>query len=300
MIIYKTTNKINDKFYIGKDENNNEKYLGSGIHLIRAIKKYGRKNFIKEILEECSSREDLNEREIFWIKKLNAIKMGYNLAEGGTGGKTQKNAWNKGLTKDTNDIVKRIGEKNRQHLLGSIQSEETKRKRAEKRIGKKCSKETKEKMSIARRGRSLSEETKEKIRFSIKNYMTAEKRKEISVRQTGRILSEQHKQKISASLRKRMANYKKAIEELDSYGKTKMTLFGKSMFPIIKSGSTIEFEKQEEYNVGDIVFCRVKNHYIGVHLIIKKNLQKGYLIANNQGWENGWTKKIYGKVVGIN
>jgi hypothetical protein len=65
MIIYKTTNLINGKIYIGKDSKNNSKYLGSGLLLKRAILKYGKENFKKEILEECSSIEELNQREIF-------------------------------------------------------------------------------------------------------------------------------------------------------------------------------------------------------------------------------------------
>lgn len=51
MIVYKTTNLINNKIYIGKDTHDNPKYLGSGIVLKRAIKKYGKLNFLKETIE---------------------------------------------------------------------------------------------------------------------------------------------------------------------------------------------------------------------------------------------------------
>ena len=88
-IIYKTTNLINGKFYIGKDQNNNSDYIGSGILLKKAIKKYGRENFVKEVLEECLI-EELSDKEIYWINKLNAIQNGYNIAEGGAGGNTRK------------------------------------------------------------------------------------------------------------------------------------------------------------------------------------------------------------------
>jgi len=47
-IIYKTTNKINNKFYVGYDTKNNPKYLGSGLLLKRAIEKYGQENFKKK------------------------------------------------------------------------------------------------------------------------------------------------------------------------------------------------------------------------------------------------------------
>lgn len=86
-------------------------------------------------------------------------------------------------------------------------------------------------------------------------------------------------------------------KELKENGFGYMTVFGHSMEPIIKSGQRLQFEKRDEYEVGDIVFCRVKNHYIDAHKITKKNKKKGYMISNNHGWDNGWTRTIYGKVV---
>ncbi len=88
MIIYKTTNLINGKFYIGKDVKNKKTYYGSGLILRKAILKYGKENFIKEILDECDSHDELCQKEIYWINKLDARNpdIGYNLAEGGLGG----------------------------------------------------------------------------------------------------------------------------------------------------------------------------------------------------------------------
>ncbi len=63
MIIYKTTNLVNGKFYVGKSKYNDPEYLGSGIILKKAILKYGIENFNKEILEQCNSDAELNERE---------------------------------------------------------------------------------------------------------------------------------------------------------------------------------------------------------------------------------------------
>ena len=88
MIIYKTVNVLNGKFYIGQDSNNNPEYLGSGTLLKRAIEKYGKENFIKEIVEVCSTKTELNEREKYWIKETKAQEIGYNIAEGGNGGNT--------------------------------------------------------------------------------------------------------------------------------------------------------------------------------------------------------------------
>lgn len=91
MIIYKTTNLLNGRFYIGKDEKNDSNYLGSGKILKLAINKNGRENFKKEILEFCDTRKELNEREKHWINILSATTVGYNIADGGTGGKTKFN-----------------------------------------------------------------------------------------------------------------------------------------------------------------------------------------------------------------
>ncbi len=92
MIVYITTNLINGKKYIGKDENNVKSYIGSGIEIAHAIKKYGRKNFIKEILAECNTSEELNELEEYYIDYYGAQKsdLFYNIAPGGTGGRVAK------------------------------------------------------------------------------------------------------------------------------------------------------------------------------------------------------------------
>lgn len=90
--------------------------------------------------------------------------------------------------------------------------------------------------------------------------------------------------------------YIRLINDLENAGTGKMKAFGTSMLPILKSGTLLTFEKSVEYEIGDIVFCKVKGKYIDAHKIIKKDVGKGYLIANNRGFENGWTKIIYGRV----
>jgi group I intron endonuclease len=107
MVIYKITNLVNNKIYIGQDSKNNPEYLGSGIIIKRAIKKYGKEFFNKDILEFCYSKEELDAKEKFWINKLNSIKKGYNISAGGGG------------------------------CLGCKQSDETKEKRRQKNIGEK-------------------------------------------------------------------------------------------------------------------------------------------------------------------
>ena len=86
MFVYKITNNINNKFYIGKfsrDISNFSTYWGSGKIIKRAILKYGLENFTKEIIDTIS---ELNEKEIYWIGYTNATIIGYNLTKGGDGG----------------------------------------------------------------------------------------------------------------------------------------------------------------------------------------------------------------------
>ena len=89
--IYKTTNKLNNKIYIGQKKSEvflEDKYLGSGKYLKRAINKYGKDNFKVELIDTANSRKDLSDLEIFYIKKFNATdsSIGYNIAKGGIGG----------------------------------------------------------------------------------------------------------------------------------------------------------------------------------------------------------------------
>lgn len=92
--VYLIENMINHKKYIGKRQCKcdikQDAYLGSGKILKQAIKKYGKKNFKKTILEICSTKEELNDREKYWIKYFNACNNDsfYNIAKGGDGGDT--------------------------------------------------------------------------------------------------------------------------------------------------------------------------------------------------------------------
>ncbi len=94
-----------------------------------------------------------------------------------------------------------------------------------------------------------------------------------------------------------MNKYERLQAELESAGEGKMKAFGSSMLPILKSGSLLTFKRQDRYQIGDIVFCKVKGRYIDAHKIVALDATKGYLIANNHGFENGWTKRIFGKAV---
>lgn len=94
-----------------------------------------------------------------------------------------------------------------------------------------------------------------------------------------------------------MNKYQRLKLELETSGTGKMKCFGNSMLPILKSGSLVTFKTDEHYKIKDIVFCKVKGRFIDAHKIVKIDPNKGFLIANNHGYENGWTRVIFGKAV---
>ena len=121
--IYLTTNLINGKKYLGKHSTNNlnDNYLGSGLGIFRAIKKYGKQNFKREILEFCKNSEECFKREYELSKEFNVVsdKTFYNNEYGGRGGfigaeieETTKNKISKTLTgrKIDREIVKKISQ----------------------------------------------------------------------------------------------------------------------------------------------------------------------------------------------
>lgn len=93
MQIYKITNLINNKIYIGKDTTSDPNYFGSGLLINRAFKKYGKENFTKEVIDIADDFDDLSSKEIYWISQYNSTdkKIGYNIATGGDGGDTLSN-----------------------------------------------------------------------------------------------------------------------------------------------------------------------------------------------------------------
>jgi len=96
MLIYKITNAVNNKVYIGQTTNTLkyrfDQHLRETASLKRkntyfhnAIEKYGIENFVVEKIDEAETIEELNQKEIFWIEfyKSNQKQFGYNLDSGG-------------------------------------------------------------------------------------------------------------------------------------------------------------------------------------------------------------------------
>jgi group I intron endonuclease len=87
LYVYRITNLLNNKIYIGKHSSDrlDDLYYGSGYAIKKSIKKYGKNNFKKEVICICKSEKEWNEKEIFYIKKENSFINGYNMTKGGEG-----------------------------------------------------------------------------------------------------------------------------------------------------------------------------------------------------------------------
>jgi len=112
--IYKITNLINNKYYIGKHQTKklDDEYLGSGKLIKRAIIKYGLCNFTKEILYVFETEEEMNAKE----KELVVIcEQSYNLCDGGNGGFSYIN---REKINNSNKNKEEINEKISKSLIG--------------------------------------------------------------------------------------------------------------------------------------------------------------------------------------
>jgi hypothetical protein len=153
--IYKTTNLINGKIYIGKHQTKkiDDAYLGSGVSLIQAIKKYGKENFKKEILFVYDNEKDMNLKEIELVNEsFIKRKDTYNHAIGGEGGSLKG--------KQVSDYFRmRVGESRRGKKFTKSKDalENEKRLRYERNNGKYFSEETIQKIrqKALMRGRAV-------------------------------------------------------------------------------------------------------------------------------------------------
>ena len=184
--IYKITNLINGKIYIGQTNSIKKSYMGSGLWLKYAKNKYGINNFKKEIIISGDFNQillDDLERHYIRLYNSNNKKIGYNLTPGGNG--------------------------------LHFHSEESKKKMSTSHKGKKLTEEAKQKLSIWAKNRIVSEETKEKLRnrkhseetklliskLNSGRKFTEDQRKNMSNAKLGKTLSKEHKEKISNSLK---------------------------------------------------------------------------------------------------
>jgi hypothetical protein len=108
--VYKITNIVNGKYYIGmhKTKDLDDGYMGSGTYIRRSIRKYGKENFIKEILFVFDNEQDMRNKE----KELVVIAENtYNLNDGGAGGWAYANRTGLRTKGHTPEMYQRISDK---------------------------------------------------------------------------------------------------------------------------------------------------------------------------------------------
>ena len=166
-IIYKTTNIINNKWYIGFHStlDINDRYLGSGKILKKAIKKYGRESFTKELLYVYNDKtEALNKEKEIVNNLIVEDDESYNLKIGGEGGwdhiitmikkdiKFKKNLYSK-----VSETIKKL------YKEGKIKSNWDEYNRSKPFKGKTHSKESKKKISKNNKSKLQEEEIKRRM-----------------------------------------------------------------------------------------------------------------------------------------
>lgn len=154
MYIYLITNQVNDKKYVGQTTQeplkrwNAHKSMNKPDKILyKAFTKYGIENFKFEVIDECSSQDELIKAEIEWISHYNTfLGEGYNMTSGGEG----IGGWN-----HTEEAKQKIGKasKGNTHRIGCKISDEHKEILRQTHLGKKLSDEHKQKISDTHLGK---------------------------------------------------------------------------------------------------------------------------------------------------
>lgn len=272
--LYKTTNLVTGKFYIGVHKTEKEfddKYYGSGLYIQRAIKKFGKENFKIEVIQYCDSEEEAYslEKEIVneeFIKREDT----YNMKIGGKGGWPVAGS----------DEAKRNG---------LIIKEYWKTEEYRKNVSSKISKATKRQMSSTEirkkisdglKNRSIEEkkQTRDKLSKSIKKYYACRTEEE---KQEYR---EKKKREMSRpEVRKNISEGMKGSEKLIQYNNPDFRARWKPKYDEIKDfvidkvintnepDSLINSQIREKFGYG-LKFIRILNYYqyLGIIKIIDK------------------------------
>lgn len=209
---------------------------GGKTHLAAAIRAYGPDAFTIQVLEECPDRQQLNDRESFWINQKDSLNQGYNLTTGGDAREwslesRQRFSANHPLRGKTGSEHPAFGyhhtpeavERIRESSQGRQHSEETKRVLSEKNMGEanphygvSPSPETKLKRAATQerhghpmKGKSWSPEVLERMKEGHRKnptILTQEQKDAIAAKLRGRPKSEEHRQKLSEAAKRRRAH----------------------------------------------------------------------------------------------
>lgn len=212
--IYKTTNMVNGKIYIGKRRGEfDDTYLGSGRYLNNSINKYGRDQFSVEVIDTCDSLSDQNSKERYWIAYYRATDATmYNISDGGDGGDTFS-----GMSIE--DRVQRVeklkangyfstissDERKKLHELGTAKRSQTLSARREHNNGYAFTDLQRQRMSEAGKRRApVSDETKAKIlqsRINSDYHISEETKRKIAESNRGKTRSLEVRQEMSRRLK---------------------------------------------------------------------------------------------------
>jgi group I intron endonuclease len=210
MLIYKWTNKVNGKIYIGQTtmtmsqriscykrdvKNLRENKFTAKHPIVFALKKYGFENFVCEVIDTATSSDELNAKEKYWIKKLGSrdSDIGYNLLPGGDrmSGENHPN-YGKILSEEHKkklSLIQKGKKLTKEHVRNIKKSwEQTKWKRSGKyawSYGRKHSKETKEKLRAStirqlKSGHPSAKLNKQQVKSIKKEYKLGTSTKELA------------------------------------------------------------------------------------------------------------------------
>jgi group I intron endonuclease len=184
MIVYKATNRINGKIYVGKTAHTLQERIAGHLRASRlsyfhkAIKKYGITSFDFSVIDTAEDESVLNQKEKYWIAYLNCkVPNGYNLTDGGEGvlgmkhseeARARMSLTRKGRPSPTKGKSPSLETRRKisQSLTGRKQSEETARKHAQIWLGRRHTKESIQKMSASKRGKPFSAEHRKNLSLS--------------------------------------------------------------------------------------------------------------------------------------
>lgn len=200
--IYKITNNLNGKMYIGmhRSKSFDENYWGSGKIIVEAINKYGKDNFSREVILECDSEDELCKAEERIIRELNCVELDeyYNLKDGGIGKFPVLSGESNGMYG-----VHRFGELNPNYGKHHVFSDESRKNMSDAHKGKKLSDYHRQRISEGNKGRTVSDETKLKLSIKAKNrvgwHHTDETKRKMS--ENNAMNKQEYRDKVSASLK---------------------------------------------------------------------------------------------------
>lgn len=281
--IYKTINLLNGKYYIGKHQtkNVNDSYYGSGVALEKAIKKYGKENFKKEILFIFNNEEEMNQKERELVNEtIVNDRNSYNMGLGGEGGAMFLGKHHSLKTRQKiSNIVK-----NRPSM-----SDKIKNKISESNKNRIFSDETKKKISKKMKFIHRTNEWKQKVSESMKKHYDIIGRKRKIRNPKREIMCDTTN--ISG---KRMYVFKDDlcyriyIEELEYY---------------LNNGWNVGRDKKFKNNISNKLKgtgCGEKNSVYGTKWMYNNELQMTKMIKPkdiekylNEGWKFGNRNKIY-------